>query len=320
MIGIVSSGDDLHALYIADLFEKTTGRKCHIIDSSDYGNGRQVSIRLNSEPSFQMKDIVGEWFSPSDLKALWFRRVSYLNDKRTAHLSEDEFNLLRNEHHAVLHGCLDASFHGTWINDPNSSRRANSKIFQLKVANEVGLRTPDTLIGNDFEEIRDFSNLFDGKIIVKPNYGLSSKYIFCEGFVPNADEHSTSLQIPAIYQQMVHGDTHLRVNLFGDYIVAFEISSPDLDWRANLNRAKITQIEIESKMETILRSFLDRLGLLMGIFDLKISDTGEVFFLEVNSQGQFLFLEPFGGKPSLPVTFVKFLVRAEEVGDSNGFA
>lgn len=316
MIGIVSSGDDLHALYIADLFEKTTGRKCHIIDSSDYSDDRQVSIRLNGDPAFQLKDVTGEWFSPSDLKALWFRRVSYLNDERTAHLSEDEFNLLRNEHHAVLHGCLDASFHGTWINDPNSSRRANSKTYQLTIANEVGLRTPDTLVGNNFDDIRDFSDTFDGKIIVKPNYGLSSKYIFCEGFTPNADEHSSSLQIPAIYQQMVPGDKHLRINLFGEYVVAFEISSPDLDWRANLNRAKIAQIKVDANMETTLRSFLDRLGLLMGVFDLKISDAGEVFFLEVNSQGQFLFLEPFGGKPSLSETFVKFLVRAEEGGGS----
>lgn len=45
----------------------------------------------------------------------------------------------------------------------------------------------------------------------------------------------------------------------------------------------------------------------MGIFDVKLTDDGEPVFLEVNAQGQFLFVEALCGIP-LADTFSAFLV------------
>jgi hypothetical protein len=47
----------------------------------------------------------------------------------------------------------------------------------------------------------------------------------------------------------------------------------------------------------------------MGIFDLKLSDDGEPVWLEVNPQGQFLFVEGLAGL-DLKAAFADFL-RAE---------
>lgn len=56
-----------------------------------------------------------------------------------------------------------------------------------------------------------------------------------------------------------------------------------------------------------------KLGLKMGVYDFKIDDRGELFWLEINPQGQFLFLE---GKGCFPLAeyFTDFLIS--EVGNS----
>jgi hypothetical protein len=54
------------------------------------------------------------------------------------------------------------------------------------------------------------------------------------------------------------------------------------------------------------------LNLRMGIFDLKVSDDGPVW-LEVNPQGQFLFLEGITGV-DLTTLFAKFLAESAAKG------
>ena len=42
---------------------------------------------------------------------------------------------------------------------------------------------------------------------------------------------------------------------------------------------------------------MDELGLVFGTIDLKVADNGELFFLEINPQGQFLYIEIRTGLP-----------------------
>jgi len=55
-----------------------------------------------------------------------------------------------------------------------------------------------------------------------------------------------------------------------------------------------------------LRAVTHALGLRMGVFDLKVRPDGHPIFLEVNPQGQFLFVE---GMSDMPLTqaFCRFL-------------
>jgi hypothetical protein len=57
-----------------------------------------------------------------------------------------------------------------------------------------------------------------------------------------------------------------------------------------------------------LVALINRLGLRMGVMDLKISPSGQVVWLEVNPQGQFLFAEALSGTP-LVQPFADFLER-----------
>ena len=65
----------------------------------------------------------------------------------------------------------------------------------------------------------------------------------------------------------------------------------ELDWRIHLDKLKVQRHTLSADLQRRLRHFLSLMGLNMGIFDLKLDPQGDPVWLEVNPQGQFLFLE-----------------------------
>ena len=113
---------------------------------------------------------------------------------------------------------------------------------------------------------------------------------------------------PAIYQELIPGTRHLRVHGFGDAFSAALITCEALDWRYQLADATIEEYALPSNIELALTKVMQSLELRMGVFDLKMTPSGEIVWLEVNPQGQFLFIE---GLSEMAITnsLVDFLVR-----------
>ena len=97
------------------------------------------------------------------------------------------------------------------------------------------------------------------------------------------------------------------MHCFGDEFHAVAIESEDLDWRRNLD-VPFSESSLSDSSAAALRAVLRGLGLRMGVFDLKETPEGEVVWLEVNPQGQFLFAEGLSGCP-LTAAFASFLAR-----------
>ncbi|HEY6683924.1 MAG TPA: hypothetical protein VI030_13160 [Propionibacteriaceae bacterium] len=57
----------------------------------------------------------------------------------------------------------------------------------------------------------------------------------------------------------------------------------------------MSPVRLEAAVERQLGDVLERLGLRMGVADLKITPAGDPVWLELNPQGQFLFLEGLTG-------------------------
>jgi hypothetical protein len=115
---------------------------------------------------------------------------------------------------------------------------------------------------------------------------------------------------PAIYQEMIPGRRHLRLNCFGAEAFAAVIESDDLDWRSNLD-VPIYSFDLPPELHRKAILILQTLGLEMGVFDLKEAPDGEWIWLEINPQGQFLFLEPLLRIP-LTKYFTDFLIRSAQ--------
>ena len=99
---------------------------------------------------------------------------------------------------------------------------------------------------------------------------------------------------PAIYQEYIGDHQHIRANCFGTNVHAVMIETHDLNWRTNLN-VPFRAIELDTEIQTRLCEVLYRLRLEMGVFELKLDEHGEPVWLELNPQGQFLFVHGLTG-------------------------
>ncbi|MET9386038.1 hypothetical protein ABZY09_34485 [Streptomyces sp. NPDC002928] len=122
----------------------------------------------------------------------------------------------------------------------------------------------------------------------------------------HADSPESFTVCPAVYQEYVPGRHHIRLNCFGEDMYAALIETDDLDWHPDLN-VPICRWHVPDELARRVTAVLRRLGLRMGIIDIKLTPDGEPVWLEVNPQGQFLFLEPLLGEP-LADRFLDYLI------------
>jgi hypothetical protein len=149
--------------------------------------------------------------------------------------------------------------------------------------------------------------MLDYRVVVKTVKGSARRPLYTVRATEELVAAEDSIRLaPAMYQELVPGSAHIRAHCFGSETYAFEIESDALDWRGNLN-VPIRPTQLEDKTVAGLQKVLSILGLRMGIFDLKRVSPGEYVWLEVNPQGQFLFLEGLTGE-RLSVAFARFLI------------
>lgn len=305
-IGIVTVTNDLHALAIAKELEQL-GAGCHIFEADSFAgtDGLTWGLELGGSTG-RMHSRAGAQIQISNLDVVWWRRLGnkQILPSPPAEASDEE--VVNNCARAALLGLFETCFTGIWISEPNATSRAENKLIQLREAKEVGLRVPETLVSQDPDTIRKFCQRHEGQIIVKPLRGAKEIFIFARKLRPEHIADDASLRLcPTIFQKLIEGTDHIRALAFGDHVLAAKLTSHDLDWRGNL-QIPFEHYELELGLKDQLLALLKRLRLRMGVFDLKIGADGLVNFLEVNPQGQFLFLEPLT-ELKLSENFAEFL-------------
>lgn len=215
-------------------------------------------------------------------------------------------SLIPGECRTALAGMMFSRFRGRWINDPAAEVRADNKLVQIQAARAAGFAVPDTLVSSDPEHIREFVRSHGRRAIVKVVRGTGAFSIPTRLVTSEELTDDASLEAcPAIYQELVEGSAHLRIHVFGSTVVAVRIESPLLDWRPNLE-VPMHPMTLEPSLAVGLTDFVRDLGLAMGIIDAKLLDDGTPVFLEVNPQGQFLFVEGLTKLP-LAASMAEFL-------------
>ena len=307
-IGIITLKDDLHAYLVKYELQKFGNVQCYIFDTDSISGKRCLTWSNTDQFTPVILSTSGEEVEVPSLDLIWWRRCN--QKQRFLSDMEDpaEVEAINNDILSTLLGLCLNEFRGVWINDPRATTLSENKLIQLKAAQYAGFKVPKTLVTQDPTLVREFYNMMNGKLIVKPVKGTNLRPLFSQKVVSEHLESNHSLQYsPAIYQEHIEGNQHLRIHCFGDEVIAVSISSKDLDWRKNLN-VPIKVHRIEESLETCLRKLLTLLGLRMGVVDCKIRPDGEIIWLEINPQGQFLFVEGIADVP-LAEKFAEFLYR-----------
>lgn len=232
--------------------------------------------------------------------AVWYRRVRV--PKRPDGLDPGIYDFCLRETRAALLGGI-ASVAARWMSPPELVWRAELKPFQLQMAAELGLKVPRTVITNDPEVVREAFKDFRS-MVAKPTRG---GYVVVEGephsiytsevLAEHLDHLEDARLSPTIYQELVPKRFDVRVTIVGERIFAAAIDSQRdpaarVDWRRTDDpNLRHHRIDLPAALEDVLRPFMRRLGLTFGAIDLVLTPDGEFVFLEINPNGQWLWLD-----------------------------
>jgi len=122
---------------------------------------------------------------------------------------------------------------------------------------------------------------------------------------------------PCIFQELVPKKVELRVTVIGEKVFATEIHSQvhaksSVDFRAHydLGRTPYFAHTLPRAVAQKILAVNADLGLVFGAYDLILTPDGRYVFLEVNQQGQFLWLEEQTGQPLLE-NFCSLLIQGK---------
>lgn len=214
------------------------------------------------------------------------------------------------ESKAALAGFLDSLHGALWIDHPDRVRQAENKMHQLRVAAEVGLTIPRTLLTNDPDEVRQLYEDLGGNMVVKMLTPMSVSmdrppaFVYTSSVSPADLAELDSLRYsPMVFQQRIEKAAELRIafvagRLFAGSVDARQSAKGQTDWRlATADECRWTSAQVPDAVRGKLAALMHRLGLTFGAIDMIVTPAAEHVFLEVNPTGEWGMLERDVGHP-----------------------
>ena len=238
------------------------------------------------------------------VNCVWYRRKLFFNPPEE--LARDQRRYVAGEVINLIEGMVaDPSI--LWVNPIDSVQLAERKVYQLRLAQQLGFMIPNTLISNAPNQLRSFSNENKGDVICKP--------IFHGLFVSNSERAAVythrvkvedldnDLQLtvcPTLLQQEIPKGTDIRVTFIGGDVFPVEIyadKSKPLDWRRQKDPVSYRLYDLNEDVENSCKVMLKMMGLSFGAFDFVKTEEGQLYFLEINPTGEWAWLEKEMGFP-----------------------
>ena len=300
MIIVVSHPADVHAgAVLAELDRRRAGKL--LFDYTDFPQRTSVTSLHDPVSGQRLSATVGGLdHELAEVGAVWWRRPQAIVLHPDMARPEDrEFAF--GECHAALTGlwsCLDA----TWINDPELDLIASRKLLQLRVAHQLGFRTPRGCITNDPAQAARFLEEQGGQpTIYKAFAGTETSWRETRVLRGQERELLDAVRLaPVIFQECIPAAVDLRITVVGDQVFATEIRAHDADYqfdfRMVMDRATLAAHELPDDVRALIMALMRRLGLVYGAIDMRVTPDGEYVFLEINPAGQYLFVEVATGQ------------------------
>lgn len=288
MILVITHKTDYTADFVINKFNKQNipykRFNCEDILKSD------SSIHFSKGFSYS---ILGE----SEFNSVWFRRTQFpqidgLSGGEKLYVLNEIDGLIKN-----LSSILDVD----WLSQPMHVYNAENKLLQLKIAQEIGFQVPPTLVTTSTEEVKKFYKENEENIIVKPiahtriDNGDKANFIFTnkvlKSHISNIDQYDIT---PCIFQRNIDKKYEVRVTVVGDTIFAAAVNSQNkLDTKIDWRRLKLPfyKTELPNDVRDKCVEIVKMLKLEFGAIDLIKDTDGNYIFLEINPNGQWVWIE-----------------------------
>lgn len=315
---IPTKPDDAHAIYVKLALDKY-GHKADLWYTSDFPTMQTHSFEvIRNKTVWDVGGVDSEL--NKEYNIVWFRRPSkpilphFLHVDDVENAKKENMTFFQTFWQVIAPNAI-------WINPVNNVTRVNSKLLQLQIAANVGLNIPHTLISNDPVKIKKYINQNQGNVIYKTLYPMAwlkkdtINLTYTDNISPEDLPCDLILQsTPGIFQEKIDKKYELRVTFFGNEYIAAKIHSQNNvdaknDWRAaTTSQLLLEQITLPSEIVDKCRKLMRRFNILFGCFDFIVTSDNKYYFLEVNEQGQFLWIEDVNPDIKMLEAFVNFLI------------
>lgn len=260
--------------------------------------------------------------NPERVSAVIFRRPHPIKIERE--LSNEAKFHVASEWSEALEGILSHIPEENWINHPVRNSISSHKAHQITVAKEIGFSVPDTLITNNNKLAKEFFTSHEYCIVAKP---LSSGYIerdtggdstiyTSEISDLNSDVLEEEFLCPIIFQEKINKTVDVRMTVIDNDIHAVALISKNsngsqiLDIRRNnMNGVKYRPLSVPTDIKDKTLALMSSYSLRFAAIDYCISTDNTWYFLEVNPNGQWAWLD-LVGVTNISASFIKSLSAA----------
>jgi glutathione synthase/RimK-type ligase-like ATP-grasp enzyme len=308
MILLLTYPLDQHADHIARMLQE---RGADFVRFNPAQFPTQAEISLSYAPTGKVRYHLragAEAIDLNRLTAVWWRRPdppvphAAITDPWVRHyVAEECLGFVLGTWH-----CLDC----LWFPAPPSLRRASHKAVQLKVAAALGFELPPTLLTNSPEDFLEFYRCHNGNIVSK--LGGSSIFYHTGHHMGRYTEIVSKRDVgyaqalrycPVIFQAYVPKRVELRITVVGRKVFPAEIRSQETnhtrhDWRRyDHNKTPYWPHDLPQEVGERCVHLVECLGLCYGAIDMILTPEGRYVFLEINANGQYLWIEHATGFP-----------------------
>jgi glutathione synthase/RimK-type ligase-like ATP-grasp enzyme len=301
VILVISHEQDPHAERVIRHLEAARQRVL-LLNLTELPDRASLSIDYDGRgrPHIDYVRAGGASYALHDVTAVWWRRPQVPDLSK---VTDPQVNLFTaNEWQEAINGLwqlLDAR----WMNHPTFDDAASRKARQLRVAAEVGLKVPRTLITSDPQRARRFvDEAGAGRLIFKTFSCTHTIWRETRLLKPEDIAHLDTVQVaPVIFQEFVPAECDIRITAVGGRLFPAAIRSVArdglVDFRMTVGDAALSVEQLPKGIADKLLLLLKRLGLVYGAIDLRRTPEGEYYFFEVNTAGEFLFIEDRTNQP-----------------------
>lgn len=309
---VLTVENDLHTEKVSSIIKQKYNEEILELNRERYGKDWIITVLVKKSGPKIYINYKNNEYSQEDIASLWNRRSFYLASAQDNLSPIDRYISSQTAIHVNSAFRLLGTKKIFCMNSLESDLKANSKCLQAQYAYDSGLMIPDTFQGGSPEILSEFSisKEKENLLCIKP---IESSHIKIDENTTLA--HYTKIfesrglkelesvkQCPVIIQDYIKKDYEIRATIVGDKIFSASIDTKNAsedakidfrhyDW-ANTPYYPISlPHEINDKLISIMRKF----GLEYGAVDLIKNQNGEYYFLEVNSQGQWLWVEDMTG-------------------------
>ncbi|CAN7610342.1 hypothetical protein [Devosia sp. LjRoot3] len=207
---------------------------------------------------------------------------------------------------AALLNSFYSSLDCRWLSDPSLIAKAEDKPRQLALAASMGFSIPTATITNEFAQASAFVS--SGPAVAKPlrsgrlSRGAEEQIAFTSLLdgISALDEASIRVS-PVIYQRAVKKARDLRITVVGARVFACEITQIDateIDWRRlGTEQLSYRAVDLPPPLADLCINLVNALGLGFGAIDLVQDWEDRYWFLEINPNGQWAWIERQAGLP-----------------------